>query len=355
MKLNIIPVKWSDEGVLMLDQRLLPTEEKWLTLKTYKEVADGIRDMVVRGAPAIGVSAAYGIALGVKQFVGTNLTDLEDELDYISEVIGKTRPTAVNLFWAIDRMKRTFQKAKTEGRSITEIKQIMIEDAKAIHDEDIESQRLIAQFGGELLEDDSTVLTHCNAGALATGGVWGTALGVIRGAVDQGKAVSVIADETRPYLQGARLTAWELLQDDIPVTLITDNMSGHMMKKGRVQAVVVGSDRIAANGDVANKIGTYMVAVLAKQHGIPFYVAAPLSTVDMNCPTGEEIPIEERDQREITHVQQIQLAPEGIGVSNYAFDVTPNELVTAIVTEMGVARAPYTESLKAQFEKRAAE
>lgn len=354
MKLNIIPVKWSDEGVLMLDQRLLPTEEKWLTLKTYKEVADGIRDMVVRGAPAIGVSAAYGIALGVKQFVGTNLTDLEDELDYISEVIGKTRPTAVNLFWAIDRMKRTFQKAKTEGRSITEIKQIMIDDAKAIHDEDIESQRLIAQFGGELLENDSTVLTHCNAGALATGGVWGTALGVIRGAVDQGKAVSVIADETRPYLQGARLTAWELLQDDIPVTLITDNMSGHMMKKGRVQAVVVGSDRIAANGDVANKIGTYMVAVLAKQHGIPFYVAAPLSTVDMNCPTGEEIPIEERDQREITHVQQIQLAPEGIGVSNYAFDVTPNELVTAIITEMGVARAPYTESLKAQFEKAAA-
>ena len=354
MNLNIIPVKWSDEGVLMLDQRLLPTEEKWLTLRTYKEVADGIRDMVVRGAPAIGVSAAYGIALGVKQFVGTNITDLDDELDYICEVIGKTRPTAVNLFWAIDRMKRTFGKAKDDGESITEIKQIMIDDAKAIHDEDIESQRMIAKFGGELLEDDSTVLTHCNAGALATGGVWGTALGVIRGAVDQGKAISVIADETRPYLQGARLTAWELLQDDIPVTLITDNMSGHMMKKGRVQAVVVGSDRIAANGDVANKIGTYMVAVLARQHGIPFYVAAPLSTVDMNCPTGEEIPIEERDRREITHVQEIQLAPEGIGVSNYAFDVTPNELVTAIITEMGVARAPYTESLKAQFEKAAA-
>jgi methylthioribose-1-phosphate isomerase len=350
MKLNIIPVKWSDEGVLMLDQRLLPTEEKWLTLRTYQEVADGIRDMVVRGAPAIGVSAAYGIALGVKQFVGTNITDLEDELDYITEVIGKTRPTAVNLFWAIDRMKRTFQKAKADGRSITEIKQILIDAAKAIHDEDIESQRLIAQFGGELLENDSTVLTHCNAGALATGGVWGTALGVVRGAVDQGKAISVIADETRPYLQGARLTAWELLQDDIPVTLITDNMSGHMMKKGRVQAVVVGSDRIAANGDVANKIGTYMVAVLARQHGIPFYVAAPLSTVDMNCPTGEEIPIEERDRREITHVQQIQLAPDGIGVSNYAFDVTPNEFVTAIITEQGVARAPYTESLKRQFQ-----
>jgi methylthioribose-1-phosphate isomerase len=346
----IIPVKWSDEGVLMLDQRLLPTEEKWLTLKTYTDVAKGIKDMVVRGAPAIGVSAAYGIALGAKQFVGMDLTDFEDEIAYISEVLAKTRPTAVNLFWAIDRMNRTFQKAKAEGKSVGEIKQILLDDAKAIHEEDIESQRLIAQFGGELIENDSTVLTHCNAGALATGGVWGTALGVIRGAVDQGKKVSVIADETRPYLQGARLTAWELLQDDIPVTLITDNMSGHMMKKGRVQAVVVGSDRIAANGDVANKIGTYMVAVLAKQHGIPFYVAAPLSTVDLNCPTGDEIPIEERDIREITHVKDIQLAPEGIEVSNYAFDVTPHELVTAIITEKGVARAPYSESLRRQFE-----
>jgi methylthioribose-1-phosphate isomerase len=346
----IIPVQWSDEGVKMLDQRLLPTEEKWLTLRSYTDVADGIRDMVVRGAPAIGVSAAYGIALGMKNFVGTNVDDFEDELEYISEVMGKTRPTAVNLFWAIDRMRRTFQKAKSEGKSISEIKQILIEDAKAIHDEDIESQRLIAQFGGELIENDSTVLTHCNAGALATGGVWGTALGVVRGAKNQGKNVSVIADETRPYLQGARLTAWELLKDDIPVTLITDNMSGHLMKKGRVQAVVVGSDRIAANGDVANKIGTYMVAVLARQHGIPFYVAAPLSTVDLNCPTGDLIPIEERDIKEITHVKDIQLAPEGISVNNYAFDVTPNELVTAIITEKGVARAPYTESLKKMFE-----
>jgi methylthioribose-1-phosphate isomerase len=350
MNLNIIPVEWSDDGVRMLDQRLLPTEEKWLILRTYDDVAKGIKDMVVRGAPAIGVSAAYGIALGAKQFVGTNMADFEDELDYISDVIGKTRPTAVNLFWAIERMKRTFQKAKSEGKSISEIQQILIIDAKAIHDEDIESQRLIAKYGGELLDDNSTVLTHCNAGALATGGVWGTALGVIRGAVDQGKHIAVIADETRPYLQGARLTAWELHKDEIPVTLITDNMSGHMMKKGRVQAVVVGSDRIAANGDVANKIGTYMVAVLAKRHGIPFYVAAPLSTVDLNCPTGDEIPIEEREPREITHVRDIQLAPDGIEVSNYAFDVTPNELVTAIITEKGVARAPYTESLKKQFE-----
>jgi methylthioribose-1-phosphate isomerase len=306
--------------------------------------------MVVRGAPAIGVSAAYGVALGAKQFVGTDVTDLEDEIDYICEVLGKTRPTAVNLFWALDRMKRTFRKAKDDGKSVSEIKEILKVDAKAIHDEDIESQRLIAQFGGELIEDNSTVLTHCNAGALATGGVWGTALGVIRGAVNQGKHISVIADETRPYMQGARLTAWELMEDDIPVTLIADNMSGHVMKKGRVQAVVVGSDRIAANGDVANKIGTYMVAVMARRHGIPFYVAAPLSTVDLNCPTGEEIPIEERDIREITHVKEIQLAPEGVDVSNYAFDVTPNDLVTAIITEKGVARAPYTESLKKQFE-----
>jgi len=349
MNYKIIPVRWSDAGVEMLDQRLLPNEETWLTLRTYDEVADGIRDMVVRGAPAIGVSAAYGIALGVKNFVGTSVVDLEDELEFMSDVLGKTRPTAVNLFWAIDRMNRTFQKAKTDGASLSEIKKILLDDARAIHEEDIESQRLIAKFGGELLNDNETVLTHCNAGALATGGVWGTALGVIRGAVDQGKKISVIADETRPYLQGARLTAWELMQDDIPVTLITDSMSGHIMKKGGVHAVVVGSDRIAANGDVANKIGTYMVAVLAKRHGIPFYVAAPMSTVDLNCATGDDIPIEERDIREVTHMKDIQLAPDNALVSNYAFDVTPNDLVTAIITEKGVARAPYTESLKAQF------
>jgi methylthioribose-1-phosphate isomerase len=346
----IIPVKWTEEGVNMLDQRLLPTEETWLMLKTYKEVADAITDMVIRGAPAIGVSAGYGIALGVNQFVGTNLVDLEDEFEYICDTLWKTRPTAVNLFWAIDRMKKVFANAKAEDKTISEIKQILIEDAKAIHEEDIESQRLIAEFGGELLVDNTNVLTHCNAGALATGGVWGTALGVIRGAVNQGKNIHVIADETRPYLQGARLTAWELHEDNIPVTLITDNMSGYMMNKGEVQAVVVGSDRIAANGDVANKIGTYMVAVLAKRHNIPFYVAAPLSTVDMNCPTGREIPIEERNIREITHYKDIQIAPNGIGVSNLAFDVTPNDLVTAIITEKGVARFPYTESLKQMFE-----
>ncbi len=351
MKLDIIPVKWTDEGVAMLDQRLLPTEEKWLMLRTYDEVAAGIKDMVVRGAPAIGVSAAYGIALGAKNFVGTNSDDLADEIEFVSDVLARTRPTAVNLFWAIERMNRTFQQAQADGKTVSEIKEILKTSAKAIHDEDIESQRLIAQFGGELLADNDTVLTHCNAGALATGGVWGTALGVIRGAVHQGKHISVIADETRPYLQGARLTAWELMEDDIPVTLITDNMSGHVMKKGGVQAVVVGSDRIAANGDVANKIGTYMVAVLARRHGIPFYVAAPLSTVDLNCPTGDDIPIEERGPREVTHVRSHQLAPEGVGITNYAFDVTPNDLVTAIITEKGVAKAPYIESLKAQFEQ----
>lgn len=345
----IKPVEWSDEGVRMLDQRLLPTEEKWLVLRSYTEVADGIREMVVRGAPAIGISAAYGIALGVKEFAGTNMLDFEDDFDYICETLGATRPTAVNLFWAIERMKQTFNRAKSEGKSVSEIKQILLEEAKAIHEEDIEAQAQIARFGGELINDNSTVLTHCNAGALATGGVWGTALGVIRGAVNAGKTVAVIADETRPYLQGARLTAWELMQDKIPVTLITDNMAGYMMREGKVQAVVVGADRIAANGDTANKIGTYMVAVLAKENNIPFYVAAPLSTIDLSTPTGKEIPIEERSEREITHVKDIQLAPQGVTVSNPAFDVTPNHLVAAIITEKGVARAPYTESLKNLF------
>ncbi|MFV0387600.1 MAG: S-methyl-5-thioribose-1-phosphate isomerase [Pyrinomonadaceae bacterium] len=342
----MIPVKWAGDYVEMLDQRLLPNEEVWLELRSYDDVANGIRDMVVRGAPAIGVSCAYGIALGMKNFVGTNVDDMEEELDYVCVVLGKTRPTAVNLFWAINRMKAKFAELKGAGKSVSEIKEALIEESKAIHEEDIEAQRLIAEYGGALLEDGSNVLTHCNAGALATGGVWGTALGVIRGAVDQGKSIRVYADETRPYLQGARLTAWELMQDDIPVTLITDNQSGHVMKKGLIKAIVVGSDRIAANGDVANKIGTYMVAVLANRHGIPFYVAAPMSTVDFDCPTGEQIPIEERDTREVTEIKNVHLAPEGVDVENYAFDVTPNELVEAIITEKGVARKPFMESLR---------
>ncbi|GIU81465.1 MAG: S-methyl-5-thioribose-1-phosphate isomerase [Acidobacteria bacterium] len=346
----IIPVKWTDEGVLMLDQRLLPTEEKWLVLRSYNEVADAIREMVVRGAPAIGISAAYGIALGMKQFVGTSIEDMEDELEFVADCMAQTRPTAVNLFWAIERMKKTFQKAKNEGKTITEIKQSLIEEAKKIHQEDIEAQEKIALYGGELIKDESTVLTHCNAGALATGGIWGTALGVIRGAKKQGKRVAVIADETRPYLQGARLTAWELMKDEIPVTLITDNMAGYMMRKGKVHAVVVGADRIAANGDTANKIGTYSLAVLAKENQIPFYVAAPLSTIDLNCPNGDAIPIEERNKREVTHIKDIQVAPEKIEVANPAFDVTPNEYISAIITEKGIAKQPYVETLKKLFD-----
>jgi len=334
----------------MLDQRLLPTEEKWLLLRSHNEVASAIRDMVVRGAPAIGISAAYGLALGMKNFVGTSILDMEDEFEYIADILRQTRPTAVNLFWAIERMRVVFQKSKSEGKSISEIKIILIEEAKRIHDEDIKAQEKIAEHGGNLISDGATILTHCNAGALATGGVWGTALGVIRGAKKQGKSVAVIADETRPYLQGARLTAWELVKDDIPVTLITDNMAGYMMRTGRVQAVVVGADRIAANGDTANKIGTYTLAVLARENKIPFYVAAPLSTIDMNCPTGDHIPIEERSSREITHIKDIQIAPEGVNIANPAFDVTPNDYISAIITERGVARPPYTESLKRLFE-----
>jgi methylthioribose-1-phosphate isomerase len=343
-------VEWTDEGIKMLEQRLLPNEEKYLMLHTYMEVADAIRDMVVRGAPAIGISAAYGAALGAKQFVGTSMADFEDEFDYICEVLGKTRPTAVNLFWAIERMKTRFARERGNGKSVSEMKQALIDEADIIFKENFQADRNIGKFGGELIPDGANVLTHCNAGALATGGDYGTALGVIRGAIAAGKKVAVIADETRPYLQGARLTAWELMEDKIPVTLITDNMAGHLMKRGDVDAVVVGADRIAANGDAANKIGTYMVAVLAKAHNIPFYVAAPLSTIDLKTATGDGIEIEERDAREVTHVRDQQLAPDGVGVNNPAFDVTPNELIAAIITDKGVARAPYTESLKALFD-----
>jgi methylthioribose-1-phosphate isomerase len=345
-------VEWTDEGVRMLDQRLLPTEETYLMLRSYEEVADAIKQMVVRGAPAIGVSAAMGLALGASQSVGTSVADLEYDFDYMCEVMGATRPTAVNLFWAIERMRAALRRAKTESTDVSELKRRLVAEAQAIFDDDLRANRSLGKFGGELIPDGATVLTHCNAGALATAGDYGTALGVIRGARDAGKRVAVIADETRPFLQGARLTAWELLKDEIPVTLITDNMAGHVMKQGKVDAVVVGADRIAANGDTANKIGTYMVAVLAKQHGIPFYVAAPISTIDLNCPTGEEIPIEQRDIREVTHMRDQQLAPTGIEVQNPAFDVTPNEFIAAIITDKGVARQPFTESLKMMFEEK---
>jgi methylthioribose-1-phosphate isomerase len=340
-------VEWTKDGVSMLDQRLLPNEEKYLMLRSYDEVAEAIKKMVVRGAPAIGVSAAMGLALGANQSVGTSVADLEFDFKYMCEVMGATRPTAVNLFWAIERMRAVIKKAKAEKIvDVEEVKKRLVDEAIAIFNEDIASNRALGRFGAELIPDNATVLTHCNAGALATAGDYGTALGVIRGAIDAGKHVAVIADETRPFLQGSRLTAWELAKDNIPVTVITDNMAGHVMKQGRIDCVVVGADRIAANGDTANKLGTYMVAVLARQHDIPFYVAAPISTIDLAIASGEHIPIEERDAREVTHVRDHQLAPDGVPVNNFAFDVTPNEFIAAIVTDRGVARAPYTEALK---------
>ena len=347
-------VEWTVEGVRMLDQRLLPQEEVYLTLRSYEEVAEAIKKMVVRGAPAIGVSAAMGIALGASQSVGTSVADLEDDLMYICDVMGQTRPTAVNLFWAIERMRDHFNREKTRTKNVEELKGSLVAEAQKIFREDMEANRAIGRYGADLIEDGSTVLTHCNAGALATAGDYGTALGVIRGARDAGKRVAVIADETRPFLQGLRLTAWELAKDDIPVTVITDNMAGHVMKQGKVDAVVVGADRIAANGDAANKIGTYMVAVLAKQHNIPFYVAAPITTLDLSIDTGEDIPIEERDSKEITHIRDQQLGPDGITVHNPAFDVTPHELISAIVTDRGVARPPYEQSLRSLVELRTA-
>ncbi|MGI8837327.1 MAG: S-methyl-5-thioribose-1-phosphate isomerase [Pyrinomonadaceae bacterium] len=339
-------VEWTNEGIRMIDQRVLPTEEKYLMLRSWEEVAEAIKKMVVRGAPAIGVSAAMGLALGASQSVGMSAADLEDDFTFMCQVMGETRPTAVNLFWAIERMRERFNREKAKTKSVEELKASLVEEAQKIFQEDLAANRSIGRFGADLIADGDTVLTHCNAGALATAGDYGTALGVIRGARDAGKRVAVIADETRPFLQGSRLTAWELAKDDIPVTVITDNMAGSVMQSGKVNAVVVGADRIAGNGDTANKIGTYMVAVLARKHDIPFYVAAPISTLDLSLKSGAEIPIEQRDRKEVTHIGGQQLAPDGIEVSNPAFDVTPNDLITAIITDRGVARAPYTESLR---------
>ena len=280
-------VEWTNEGVRMIDQRLLPTEEKYLLLRSYEEVAEAIKKMVVRGAPAIGISAAMGLALGAKQSVGTSVADLEDDFGYMCDVMSETRPTAVNLFWAIERMREALKREKAQTTDVERIKERLIQEALNIFQEDIDANRSIGRHGAPLIPDGAIVLTHCNAGALATAGDYGTALGVIRAARDSGKRVAVIADETRPFLQGMRLTAWELAKDNIPVTVITDNMAGHIMKSKKVDCVVVGADRIAANGDTANKIGTYMVAVLAKQNDIPFYVAAPVSTLDLSMSTGE--------------------------------------------------------------------
>jgi methylthioribose-1-phosphate isomerase len=336
---------WTDEGVVMIDQRRLPTEEVYPVFRTYEEVAQAIKDMVIRGAPAIGVAAAMGIALGARDIRAEDPAQFEREFEQICAVLGATRPTAVNLFWAIERMRVLYRRLTRDGRGLPEVRARLIEEAQRLHDEDVAANQAMGRHGASLIPDEATVLTHCNAGALATAG-YGTALGVIRAAVEAGKKVAVTASETRPFLQGARLTAWELHQDQIPVTLITDNMAGHFMKSGRIDCVIVGADRIAANGDVANKIGTYSIAVLAKENRLPFYVAAPTSTLDLSLKSGDEIPIEERGEEEVTHVKGAQLVPAGIEIANPAFDVTPHRYVTAIITERGVARAPYEESLR---------
>jgi methylthioribose-1-phosphate isomerase len=332
-------IQWTDAGVVMIDQTRLPIEETYVTCRTYEEVATAIRDMIIRGAPAIGVAAAMGVARGA-----LDATDLDGQFDVICDTLAKTRPTAVNLFWAIDRMKRVY--AGVRGQPLDVIRRRLVDEAKLIREEDIAINRAIGRHGAVLVPDGRTVLTHCNAGALATAG-YGTALGVIRAAVEAGKHIDVFADETRPFLQGARLTVWELQQDHIPTTLITDNMAGHFMKAGRIGCVVVGADRIAANGDVANKVGTYSVAVLAKENNVPFYVAAPISTLDLTLTSGDQIPIEQRAASEVTHVFGHAVAPAGTNVENPAFDVTPNRYVTAIITERGVARAPFEDSLRA--------
>lgn len=342
-------IEWTDEGVVMIDQRLLPIEEVYPVFKSFEEVACAIEEMVVRGAPAIGVAAAMGIALGMKDSSARSFDLFDQDFNNVCERMAATRPTAVNLFWAVERMRWAFNHARREGYSVDRIKQQLVDESLAIHREDIESNQRMGRFGAELIPDGATVLTHCNAGALATAG-FGTALGVIRAAVESGKRVSVLADETRPFLQGARLTAWELAKDDIPVTLITDNMAGHFLKAGGVDSVIVGADRIAANGDVANKIGTYMVAVVAHENNVPFYVAAPLSTVDLALNSGDEIPIESRSSMEVTHIRGSQIAPEGVEVANPSFDVTPHRYISAIITDAGVAREPYDTSLRALFE-----
>jgi methylthioribose-1-phosphate isomerase len=337
-------IEWKDDAVVMIDQRKLPASEIYVTCKTAAEVAKAIKTMVIRGAPAIGVAAAMGIALGMRRSKATGTKQFTTEFQKLCDMMAATRPTAVNLFWAIECMKKTFADAAQGGCSVDEIKQRLEREARKIHDEDVQSCRDMGAHGAGLVPQDARILTHCNAGALATAG-YGTALGVIRAAAEQGKKVAVLADETRPFLQGARLTAWELVKDGIDTTVITDNMAGSMMRLGNVDLVVVGADRIAANGDVANKIGTYGVAVLAKEHGIPFYVAAPISTIDLETADGSRIPIEERNDREVTHVGSSRLTPEGAHIRNPAFDVTPAKFVTAIITERGIARPPYNDSL----------
>jgi len=343
-------LEWTPKGVNFLDQTKLPLEETYVLATDYKQVATVIRDMIVRGAPAIGVSAAMGVAIGIDRSTATTLTALNEEVAVICETLAKTRPTAVNLFWGIAQVRDLYNALAAKNTPIPEIKAAVVALSQRLYDEDIAACKQMGAYGAALLPKEGTVLTHCNAGALATCG-YGTALGVIRGAIEAGHKIDVLADETRPFLQGARLTAWELMKDNIPTTVLCDNMSAYLMGKGRVQAVIVGADRIAANGDTANKIGTYGVSILAKEHGIPFYVAAPFNTIDLATAHGDDIPIEQRDAREVTHSNGKQMTPDGVGIENPAFDVTPAKYIAAIITERGVLRAPFGESIKAMAQQ----
>jgi methylthioribose-1-phosphate isomerase len=339
-------LEWLPEGVNFLDQTKLPFEETYVLATDYKQVARVIKDMIVRGAMAIGVSAAMGVALGIDRSNATTLPALTAEVDVICRTLAETRPTAVNLFWGIAQVRDLYNQLAARNTPIPEIKQAVVTLARRLYDEDIANLRKLGAFGAALLPQQGTVLTHCNAGALAACG-YGSALGVIRAAIEQGKQIDVFADETRPFNQGTRLTAWELVKDNIPTTLICDNMAGYFMSKGRISAVIVGADRIAANGDAANKIGTYSLSILAKEHGIPFYVAAPFNTIDLATASGDLIPIEQRSAREVTHVGGVQVTPNGVAIQNPAFDVTPARYITAIVTERGILRSPYPESIRA--------
>jgi methylthioribose-1-phosphate isomerase len=338
------PIEWTDRGVVILDQRRLPADEISYTYTDYRDVAKAIREMIIRGAPAIGVAAAMGVALGIQKSKVNSIAELKSEFTEICDTLRKTRPTAVDLFWALERMKRRFAELLESTSDLAAIRKALVAEAQNVHLEKLATDQAIGRFGAEYMPKQGQVMTQCNAGALATAGI-GTALGVIRVAFEQGRKLHVLVPETRPYLQGARLTAWELQRGGIPLTLITDNMVGHFLKSGKVGAIVTGADRIAANGDTANKIGTYQIAVLAKENNVPFYVAAPISTFDLSIPDGDHIPIEERTASEVTHIQGVRIAPD-VHAANPAFDVTPNRYINAIFTERGVATAPYTESLK---------
>jgi methylthioribose-1-phosphate isomerase len=338
------PIEWTDRGVVILDQRRLPADEISYTYTDYRDVAKAIREMIIRGAPAIGVAAAMGVALGIQKSKVNSIAELKSEFTEICDTLRKTRPTAVDLFWALERMKRRFAELLESTSDLAAIRKALVAEAQNVHLEKLATDQAIGRFGAEFMPKQGQVMTQCNAGALATAGI-GTALGVIRVAFEQGRKLHVLVPETRPYLQGARLTAWELQRGGIPLTLITDNMVGHFLKSGKVGAIVTGADRIAANGDTANKIGTYQIAVLAKENNVPFYVAAPISTFDLSIPDGDHIPIEERTASEVTHIQGVRIAPD-VHAANPAFDVTPNRYINAIFTERGVATAPYTESLK---------